>query len=331
MKTGNLLALMFILLTASLAQASSRSSANYSIVADSADAGGIQVTAANYANSGSVGGVTGLATVASPSETVKSGYIGQLYQVTGLSLASTFVADGVTQQLAATQTLDDGTTIVLLGGTQTWTVTSGQLPAGLTLDPSTGVISGTTTGSGTFSFTIGVTDGLGDSAHQTFTGTVLSKVTFSAWEGQEGFFTPTQQNDPSVSGPAIVYEKDGVPNLLKYVYNINPAQPMTDADRVALPVFDIPTSGASSGDLTLTFREYALLTGVNLVVQSSPDLKTWSPVTAATNQNQPPTAGTYTIQQTDIDPNTGDPYKTIDFKPSGTPSKLFIRLNVTLP
>jgi hypothetical protein len=39
-----------------------------------------------------------------------------------------------------------------------WSVTQGDLPAGLSLDPSSGVISGTPTGSGTNSFTIGVSD-----------------------------------------------------------------------------------------------------------------------------------------------------------------------------
>src|SRR6185312_15616402 len=41
----------------------------------------------------------------------------------------------------------------------TWSVNSGSLPAGLTLDPTTGEISGTPTGSGPSTFTIEVTDG----------------------------------------------------------------------------------------------------------------------------------------------------------------------------
>src|SRR5206468_1181701 len=44
-----------------------------------------------------------------------------------------------------------------------WSVTVGALPAGLTLNASTGVISGTPTGSGTSSFTVRVTDNLGHS------------------------------------------------------------------------------------------------------------------------------------------------------------------------
>lgn len=44
-------------------------------------------------------------------------------------------------------------------GAYTWAVTAGTLPAGLALDPQTGVIAGTATGTGTFPVTITVTDG----------------------------------------------------------------------------------------------------------------------------------------------------------------------------
>jgi hypothetical protein len=47
-----------------------------------------------------------------------------------------------------------------VGGVQpyTWSVTSGSLPPGLTLNPTTGVISGTTNATGTYDFTVTVTD-----------------------------------------------------------------------------------------------------------------------------------------------------------------------------
>jgi hypothetical protein len=51
-------------------------------------------------------------------------------------------------------------TLTATGGVPpyTWSITAGALPAGLTLDPSTGVISGTTSGNSTADFTVTVTD-----------------------------------------------------------------------------------------------------------------------------------------------------------------------------
>ncbi|MBQ6734372.1 MAG: putative Ig domain-containing protein [Lachnospiraceae bacterium] len=44
-------------------------------------------------------------------------------------------------------------------GIPTWSITAGTLPAGLSLDPSTGAIAGTPTAAGTYPFTVNVTDG----------------------------------------------------------------------------------------------------------------------------------------------------------------------------
>ncbi|MGW3790941.1 fibronectin type III domain-containing protein [Micromonospora arida] len=56
--------------------------------------------------------------------------------------------------------------LTVTGGTGpfTWSVSAGSLPAGLTLDPVTGLLSGTPTVSGTFPFTVRVTDSFNQSA-----------------------------------------------------------------------------------------------------------------------------------------------------------------------
>ena len=71
---------------------------------------------------------------------------------------------------------------VLTGGTGpfAWTVTAGALPAGITLNPTTGQLSGTPTSAGSFSFTTSVTDAFGQIATLTVTLVVVALPTFTA-------------------------------------------------------------------------------------------------------------------------------------------------------
>ncbi len=118
---------MFILL--GTASAGPRTSTNYSVTTDTADAAGQHTTSASYTNDGSAGGIAGVSTVASPSETTKHGYIGQLYEVTALQIAATptTVNEGATRQLSATQLLDDLTTNAVPAASITWSILSGPL------------------------------------------------------------------------------------------------------------------------------------------------------------------------------------------------------------
>ncbi|HEX3842240.1 MAG TPA: putative Ig domain-containing protein, partial [Acidimicrobiales bacterium] len=71
-------------------------------------------------------------------------------------------------------------TLVGAGGSTpyTWSVV-GSLPAGLTLNPATGVISGTPTGSGPSTFTVTLTDFAGQMASQSYTLTILTGPTIT--------------------------------------------------------------------------------------------------------------------------------------------------------
>ncbi|TGR13801.1 hypothetical protein EN845_35085, partial [Mesorhizobium sp. M8A.F.Ca.ET.202.01.1.1] len=60
--------------------------------------------------------------------------------------------------------------------TFTYGVNAGVLPAGLSLNPSTGVLSGTPTQAGAFSFTISATDGGGFTGSQSYSGAVAGGV-----------------------------------------------------------------------------------------------------------------------------------------------------------
>jgi hypothetical protein len=109
---------------------------------------------------------------------------------------------------------------------------------------------------------------------------------------------------------------DGVPNLLKYFFGINPTVPMTTADRAALPlVGSTTTSGISY--LTLTYRQDLGEMGLTVNVQTSFDLQSWTTVTNPA------------ITQTGTDFNTGEPIMQAQVPFTG--EKEFIRLNVTSP
>ena len=85
--------------------------------------------------------------------------------ITTTSLASGFVNTAYAANLAA----NGGTT------PYTWSITSGSLPNGLTLNTNTGAISGTPTGAGTFNFTVQVSD----SSHPVQTATQPLSITIA--------------------------------------------------------------------------------------------------------------------------------------------------------
>lgn len=140
-------------------------------------------------------------------------------------------------------------------------------------------------------------------------------TTFADWETL--FFTAQQLQDSTIAGLNANPAMDGVPNLLKYVFDINPTTSMSESDKAALPVVSKFTQ---SGDtyLALKFRQKSFTTGITVNLQTSTDLKTWTTVPPDLTQN------------TGTDAATHDPIMLLGVKTNNA-TKLFLRLNTTLP
>lgn len=148
------------------------------------------------------------------------------------------------------------------------------------------------------------------SQQQSFT-VVAANLTFSQWEAKYPALTDLLPNDTP--------QEDGVPTLLKYLYDIDPSQPMPATDRTALPVVGIDNmTTPGTPYLSLTYRQYAWVTGITVNVQTSTDLQSWTTLTPDISR------------QVGTDANTRDPIMEVGVKTNGVP-KLFLRLNVTMP
>ena len=87
-------------------------------------------------------------------------------------------------------------------------------------------------------------------------------ASFTSW--QDSNFNQNQLNDPTISGPTATPGLDGIPNLVKYAFNL----PIFSNQQPSLPH---PT--LTAGKLTLVFTK--LVNDVTYTVQSSTDAITW--------------------------------------------------------
>lgn len=121
--------LMAMAWTPLAAPAASRASVNYSVTAETVDAGGGRSVSAAYVNHGSVAGIGGVSSAGAPVLLAKHSYVGQLYELAGLNVtaADTNVNEGATWQLNAIATLDDTSVLPLAGPQVVWSVVSGPI------------------------------------------------------------------------------------------------------------------------------------------------------------------------------------------------------------
>jgi hypothetical protein len=259
--------LLVLALLPAAAPAAPRSSASYTIATDTADAGGKRATSAAYTNDGSAGGVAGLSTVTAPAETTKSGYLGQLYDITGLTLTavSLNVNESATDQLGAWQALDDATFLAVPAASVVWSVASGPLTgisaAGLatagtvyqdTAATAQGVFSGNT---GTLGLTV---KNVNPDDFGNYAGDGLD----DAWQNQ--YFG---LNNPNAA-PAADPDGDGQTNLFEFTAGLVPTDPQSRFLLNIAPVVGQPAQKKLIFSPRLIDRTYTIKARTSLLTGS---------------------------------------------------------------
>jgi len=241
-----------------------RTSANYNIVTDTLDDGGKRTTSAAYTNDGSIGAIAGIATVAAPAETAKSGYIGQLYEITGLVLNATPLTlnEGGTRQLNAAQLLDDSTTLAVNASSVTWSVLNG---------PLTSInASGLATAGIVYQNTGATVQGIYLSQEATLGLIVLDSIpdNFGSYAGdglEDDWQVQYFGQDNPLAGPALDPDGDGENNLFEFTAGVIPTDPTSHFVLRIEPVPAQPTRknlifSPRLGDRTYTVEFRSILT-----------------------------------------------------------------------
>ena len=273
-------------------------SGDYSITAESSDTGGGQLKGGPgdiYRVDASIGGTVGVSVAAAPAVTLKAGYIGQLYDVTGLTLtaASTSLNETATLQLGVRQALDDATFLAVPAASVAWSEASGPLTgisagglatAGLVYQAAAATAQGVYLGqTGTLGLT--VLDSIPDNF-----GSYAADGVGDAWQVQY-FGQPPNAN----AGPNVDFDGTGQTNLFKYIAGLNPLDPNS---RFTLTVQSVPGQPAQK---RLIFAPR--LTDRTYTVTSKPGVAIGSYVPLA-NPSAPSDAGQ---QRTVTDLNASDP------------------------
>ena len=180
-------------------------------------------------------------------------------------------------------------------------------PAWLSVNASTGVVTGTPPQTGDTSMTVSATNaaGIGSAALE-----ITVQTAFMAW--QNTYFTAAELNNPAISGSNAAPAGDGISNLTKYALGLNPKSDGSGG----LPTISLTPVG-SSKYLTLTYNKSLGASDVTYTVEVSSDLQTWSSGTSytatisATNNS----AGTMqTVVQRDLTPTSGTMQRFIRLK-----------------
>jgi hypothetical protein len=268
---------LFLALLTAAAQAGPRNSGSYSMPTDSVDLGGKTTASAAYSIDASIGGVTGIATAAAPAATAKTGYIAQLYEVTGLALnaAPLTIDEGGARQLYAWQTLDDATFLAVPAASVTWSVVSGPLTsisasglatAGIVCQPEPASVQGAFAGNTSLPLVLTVLNTKNDNLPGYDNDGIDDK-----WQ-KDYFGLPPNP----IAGPLFDPDGDGQTNFFEFTAGLIPIDPQS---RFTLNIVPVPGQPALT-DIVFTprfsDRTYTVTFKTDL------DAALWTPLTGAT-------------------------------------------------
>ena len=146
------------------------------------------------------------------------------------------------------------------------------LPAWLSLNPASGIITGTATTSGLTSMTVGAINAGGTGSA---TVSIFVQTPYAAWQSE--MFSSSQLANPAISGETATPAGDGISNLMKYALDLDPWTNETGG----LPVASIITTG-SGNYLALTYTQVISAVDITYTAQVSTDLQSWYSGTAYT-------------------------------------------------
>ncbi len=216
-----------ILIVVTSAPAASRSSASYSVPAESIGAAGSGVQSGSYTFEGSALCEFGAADNPAPASAgyvTKPGYVGELYNIVALSVTappSSSLNEGTTRQLNAAPLADDGTTNALIApSTVTWSIVSGPIASITTA----GVATAGTVYQDTAAAVGGVAQGLSGQLNLTILNVSTDDFGAYANDGIDDSWQVQYFGQPpnALAGPNVDADGTGQTNLFKFVAGLNP-------------------------------------------------------------------------------------------------------------
>jgi hypothetical protein len=193
-------------------------------------------------------------------------------------------------------------TINSSGGTAPVTFSAGPLPGGLSLNPNTGLISGTPTTPGITDILLGASNSAG-SLSTTLALTLAATPPAISWDSWRLTHLGASTFNPDVAGDQADPDGDGIKNLFEYALGTDPLDAGTWPWNCAV----------QNGYFTLTVPKNPQATNVTWAAESSSDLTVWDEADT-------------TVLQNDI--NT---FQVRDNFPVPTKSRRFLRVKLSVP